>query len=193
MNAIWRGLIASCFVIASATMLFAQETAGTLHLSTQKPHPLQELLFALKAQYRWSLCYEEAPVLAAGELINKVAPTGMMMLTRRIFPMSVDLSSEQLSATGEARLAVINSLLNMYAKAGNSDSFRAIDDGAMIQIIPVSARGADGKTRPFDPILSTKISLSERHFADIYEFVNEVNRPGQPDTRHPDSPRDGAH
>lgn len=174
-------LTAAWFGLASFSATFAQESEHGLHVSKSSPRALSAVLFELKAQHNWLLTYEEGPVLASDELATVVSPTGLPVLVKRIPPVSLDLAPEQVNATDlRQRLAVINSVLAAYVKDDSSDAFRATADGAIIHVDQVSFRGPDGASQAFEPMLTTKISFPERHFADLYELVyttiNQIGR-----------------
>jgi hypothetical protein len=146
-----------------------------LKITTKGPHPLAETIWAIQNKYNWLINYEEPPVAALNELTDKITPTGHTMLIRSMKPISTVLSMQDAeSSSTERQLAIINTILAAYKESGASDSFRAIQQGSFIDIVPVSMRGENGQTQAFDPILNTRISFPETHFANIYSFVQQV-------------------
>lgn len=107
-----------------ALLASGQSIDDELHFITKTQSPIHEIYLALEGKYHWPLTYEEAPIFLADELTTLRTPTGMTTLIRRASPMSVNLSTEELSASGSERLNVINSLLAAYTQSGNSGSFR---------------------------------------------------------------------
>jgi hypothetical protein len=114
-------------------------------------------------------------MLFSGDLESKPTPTGMTILTKITVPISMSLSPMEASTSAiEGRLSVVKELLDAYARNSGGDSFRAIRDGSFIHIVPLRIRAENGTAVPFDPLLGTKISFSEHHFANLNELVQMV-------------------
>jgi hypothetical protein len=96
-------------------------------------------------------------VFAADDLTTLIAPTGKVNIAKRKIPFSVDLSADELNSAGKARLDVIRSLLADYAKSRGAESFGTTQDQGVIDIVPITVRGIDGKAETFEPMLNTRI------------------------------------
>ena len=154
--------------------ILAQDQSQPLHLELYKPHELRDLAVALQMR-EWLVTFEEGPVLSAAELETKTSPTGLTVLVRRTVPVTFDVGAEQLSAaTTNVRAAVIRTVLAQYASAGYKESYRILQDGRYLHIVPATIPDGNGNSEAFEPLLDTRISFPEQRFQTLHALVDEV-------------------
>jgi hypothetical protein len=62
----------------------------------------------------------------------------------------------------------------VYNRSGHGDVFTVIDQGGgLFHVVPTGIRRADGTTEPFEPLLSTRVTLAERSYR-LGELVSEI-------------------
>jgi hypothetical protein len=155
---------------------FAQvsQTGSSLHKKFAKPHQLRDLAIELQLS-GWPVTFEEGPVTSADQLIGLTSPTGMPILVRRVQPMRVDLSKNEIGDIGnKARTAVIEHILSFYAARGNPDTYAVHWRGEYLEITPSTIMASDGRVQHVTPVLDTKIYFPEQRFGNLYDLVQAV-------------------
>lgn len=169
-----KALMVALAYCAVLLPMSAQQQPQPLHLALEKPHQLRDLVVALQMR-NWLVTFEEGPVLSARGLETKSTPTGLPLLVKRTVPLTFDVNAEDLSVTSSnARAALLQRLLAAYAKAGYGDSYRVINHGHYLHIVPATINDENGNSKAFDSVLDTTVSFPEQHFNTLYTLVDEI-------------------
>jgi hypothetical protein len=122
--------------------------------------------------------YEDAPLIAPDDLIDVAVPTSRGSgRTYTLFAMPVtvqtDLPSpavlakqeetDGLAARAQQRAAV-EAILGAYKRSGNHGSFTFSQNGRYIDVYPDKMRNERGIYVPFEPMLSTRVSIPEGRY-----------------------------
>jgi hypothetical protein len=171
------GTKAVASIIAAASCFCVAQQAG-FRLSTNSPRPLTDLIDQLNKRYGWCVNYEEAPVVAPNDLIDITSPTyegpgraykffSMPVTVQTNLPDPTVLSKQEeidgLAVRAQEREAV-EAILLAYRSSGNRGSFALSQNGKYIDVFPDKMRDQNGVYQPFEPMLSTKISIPDKAF-----------------------------
>ena len=145
-----------------------------LRRTFDNPHQLRD--FAIELQLAgWPVDFEEGPVISAGELVQKTSPTGIPVLAKKVVPLTVSLSANEMAETdNQARTTLIQRVFSSYAALGNRDSYGVRSQGRYLDIVPLQIVGGDGTVQRFEPVLDTKIAFTEKRFDNLYGLVATV-------------------
>lgn len=171
-----RTMALIALVAAAGSVCFAQ-TEG-FRISASSPRPLTDLIDQLNSRYGWSITYEDAPLVASDDLIDITSPTYVGPGRAYTFfakPISVQTSlpdptvlSRQEEADGLSVRALQKETLEMvlteYEQSGNHGSFKMVQNGRYIHVFPDRFRGEGGAYKPFESMLSTRVSIPNGNY-----------------------------
>ncbi len=164
----------SALAITMAAGIGISEEAG-FRLSTTSPRPLTDLIDQLSVRYGWCINYEDAPIVAPDDLIDITSPTyrgpgraysffAKPVVVQTDLPDPVTFAKEEeadiVAARGQEREAV-EAILREYKHSVNRGSFTFSQNGKYIDVVPDKMRNKDGVYVPFEPLLSTKVTIPE--------------------------------
>jgi hypothetical protein len=164
-------IVVMAAVAATNWVCFSQQ--NSLRLSTTSPRPLFDLIGQLNEKFKWCVNYEEAPVVAADDLIDITSPKyagpgraykffAKPVYVRTDLPdgdVASSLGKDDLLSTRARQEEAIRAVLHAYEASGNRGLFTVSRHGRYIDVFPNKMRDQNGNYQPFEALLSTKISI----------------------------------
>jgi hypothetical protein len=161
-------------VILCAFLTLAQNPDSTevVDLPPVSSHAVGLACQALQTRFHWLISYEEPPLLAEQDLAVEKAPTGLSFHVLHEAPFPLHLSIKR-DASAAEKTRVMQSIIDAYAQANDQMSFTMLGDGDVMEVVPDSVKGIDGKREPFEAMLSTKIYVAPGEY-NLLTFLSEV-------------------
>lgn len=164
------GTIAASIAISAAAVCLAQ---SGFRLSTSSPRALFDLVDQLDKRFGWLVTYEDAPVVAPQDLVDITSPNyhgpgRAYAFFSRPVTVQTGLPDPAVLAKQEAEDVVsvrtqeretMEAVLKEYQSSGNPGSFKMLQNGKYIHVFPDMSRDRNGIERPFEPMLSTEVTV----------------------------------
>jgi hypothetical protein len=114
------------------------------------------MLQQIQHLYSTAINFEEAPVEHPADIVK-----GSVERSPGVFPENPrgGALSVQLAVTDTTAFHAVQTVLAAYSATKLPGTYRAVDEGSWIDVIPVQARGADGAMRAVSPLMDAKINI----------------------------------
>ncbi len=160
-------------LIATAPLHGGGQDSARVEVRSAKP--LKDMCVQLEQRLNLRITYEDAPVIASGQLVDEQTSTGATRRSLRPASMSLDIPAALAHSTDQAaRREAFDGIVRTYnATAGNS-VFKAIHaGGGLIHVVPTAVRDSSGALQPFEPMLDTRVTIPSRSYS-LGELVAEI-------------------
>lgn len=184
----WGSLMITAALTGAAAVYGAPATslARTETLSVNDPRPLAEAADQLQKRFGVPITYEDPPYLHSSEIVDLRFEPVESHVDRdhpTWIPRFGRIELTYVVSGGEHRIddlaAAIEQAIQVHASNGNAGTFRLEREREALSLIPVAAKGEDGRLAPIKPVLDTEISLpaGARPGEELLELIMaELNR-----------------
>jgi hypothetical protein len=124
--------------------------------TVDSPRPLADVLDQLENHLGQVITYEDPEWLFAGDVKSTSRSTSFVVPKGGAFRFRLpEIQS------GNRAEQVIQAVLRDFGTARLGGTFRMVRHGTIVHIVPLEARGSDGRLRPEVPVLDQRVSLND--------------------------------